>query len=369
MKEYYPNYFVSWLAKGTDLQESDLTNLEVLEPIFELNRQWVQQKEIENYTLQPDFVRAYTLFYMSMNMPKLWFLMDRGAIIPVGNEEIHFHDYGSGPGTFVWALIFYLKSKDKLKQLRSVCITEQSPVFIDQAKKLHKGLSQFLDLKHIEFTYERRDWRDSPPKQGQIAFFGNVTNELGPELATFKVENYFDQTSEIVFLEPGTSKWFHRFLPIRNQLLQKGWQIQFPCPQSQECPMLNSDNWCHMSINRFQHKLMQQMAGITGRRNHKHYFSAFHFSKNVKQSQSNWRMLSNIRRIKRSRVAWLCNGEKLKETVLNRRARSECNEAFETASIGDLLHVERSRHQPGLPKVGRLYSGDQVTNLSNGVDD
>ena len=340
LKQIFPKWYTKWLFDSLGIEEGDETSERLLDPLFKLNKNWLQ----ENYQQQEyawnetDVATAYALYYMSINIPKLWMVLNNSHLWR--SQEIHnvnsIVEFGCGPGTFLWSYLFYLYSEEpqqlaKLQKIRGVDI---SPENLKVARKLFDKLKSKKAFAHIEAEFICGQWEDEVQNGDEdLVIFGNSLIESTVDLTS--LEDTFDN---ILVIEPGTQKHFQRLKALRDSMLTKDWHIHFPCSGSSKCPM-SDDNWCHFHVNRFILPFVQKMSNAAKRRNHRHNFSAFLFSrKSSALSRQNWRMLSTVRKVKRSAIRYICNGEQMFEAVLPRKARNEDNKDFISMDAGELAY-------------------------------
>ena len=203
---------------------------DLVKAIEELSLKFTQKREqISDYLKDERLTSAYTAFYLTTNMPKLeaifkW--MPEAWLEKIKHST--FIDVGAGPGTFSLAFREWANSPVKVMQI------ETSPVMREQAKKLWEGL--YPDEKIL-----------TKPVGEKTLFFGHSANEMGAEAALKYIEDY--DPDHVLFIEPGTKDFFPQMLEIREVLLKFGFQILFPCPTADECPLKGSDtDWCHQFI-------------------------------------------------------------------------------------------------------------------------
>ena len=219
--------------------ESDL-----VKAIEELSLKFTQKREqISDYLKDERLTSAYTAFYLTTNMPKLeavfkW--MPETWLAQIKNST--FIDVGAGPGTFSLAFREWAEVPVKVMQI------ETSPVMRDQAKRIWEGLypDEKLLLKAEGETF---------------LFFGHSANEMGVEAALRYVKEY--NPDHILFIEPGTKEFFPQMLKIREGLLRYGFNILFPCPNADKCPLKDSStDWCHQFIQVRQESDVERLSQI-----------------------------------------------------------------------------------------------------------
>ena len=362
LKDTFPDWYKSWLFSSLSIKDGEESSEKYLSPLFSLNKNWLKENYNQNdYKWDAkDVARSYALYYMTINIPKLWMvLLNSGHW-----QEKHINDvksvteFGSGPGTFLWSYLFYLRKHkpEALKSLEKICAVDISQEHLDVGRELFENLKKYKEFNHLEAEFICGDWKDNYQKTGSdLNIFGNSLIESGIESDFIQNSNF----ENILIIEPGTLEQFKRLRKVKDSLSPEDWGIHFPCPNMAVCPM-KEDNWCHFHVNRFILPFIQKMSSAAGRRNHRHNFSAFLISKhNNRSNEQHFRVLSPNRKVKRTSIRYICNGKKLYEAVLNRKERSELNKDFincETAS-----YCETSSKL----KNSRLQSADTFKQLGN----
>lgn len=205
---------------------------ELLAAIEEISQKFtVNRDKIGDYLKDPRLVSAYTAFYLSTNIPKLqevfkW--MPEGWMDELKNCD--FIDLGAGPGTFSLAWKTMGAGKDFYQ-------IELSQLMKEQGKKIWEGLHQ-----EKLFQGSRWEWSNPNPK---FLLFGHSANEMGADVALDYIKKI--NPDHILFIEPGTKDFFPKMLKIRAELL-KEYNVLYPCPLPEKCPMDGTDNWCHQFI-------------------------------------------------------------------------------------------------------------------------
>ncbi len=365
--DYYPRGYQEWLFAGLGLRPGNETTAEMLERLRHLNQHFVKNIPEQDWHYQDDFqsMVAYTLYYMTIQMPKLWFILDRISSNP--SQPFSFEcedqiiDIGCGPGTSLWAGLFYLLSKqpDALKSIKSVIGIDQSATGLKIARQLALKLPDYFpELAHLEFKFIQRDWRTYSPASCDWLMVSNVIVED----TTNDMEWITKLCAKFLFIiEPGTCQVFHQILPLRNHLTDHNWNILFPCPSKNPCPM-TANNWCHFNINRFSFSFIQRLSHLIGNPNHRHHFTGFAFTcQDIKPSENQWRVLSSLKRVKRSGIRHLCDGKNMREVVLNRKDKVNTNQHFINAKAGDALIIDPHLGKAHFLQTSRLTKDDVVT--------
>lgn len=205
--------------------ESDLVRA-----IEEISLKFTKERDfIGDYLQDPRLVSAYAAFYLSTNLPKLAAVTH--WLTEVEQEELKqfdLIDVGAGPGTFslAWRELVGTKS----------AMIETSKLMREQATKFYQGLYQEEALFKPELLQKKK-----------LLLFGHSLNEMGVEAGLEYIKKY--NPEKIWLLEPGTKQSFALALKLRESLIAQKWQVRFPCLGQAECPMKNTDDWCHQYLH------------------------------------------------------------------------------------------------------------------------
>src|SRR5690606_4486369 len=74
--------------------------------------------------------------------------------------------------------------------------------------------------------------------------------------------NYIEKINpqHILFIEPGTKDFFPEMLRIREYLFSQGYEVLFPCPKKEVCPMNAKEDWCHQFIHVKQDEEVERLS-------------------------------------------------------------------------------------------------------------
>lgn len=248
--------------------ESDL-----IKAIEELSLKFTQNRErISDYLKDERLTSAYTAFYLTTNMPKLeavfkW--MPEAWIEQL--KQSTFIDVGAGPGTFSLAFREWAAVPVKVMQI------ETSQVMREQAKRIWEGLYPNEKLLH--------------KAEGEtFLLFGHSANEMGPEAALRYIKEY--DPDHVLFIEPGTKEFFPQMLKIREALLKSDFNILFPCPTAEECPLRGSaSDWCHQFIQVRQENDIERLSQIVKKDRRNLPLTVHAFSKTFTSTNSQSRVI------------------------------------------------------------------------------
>lgn len=209
---------------------------ELARSIEELSVKFTKDRhKIGDYLKDPRLVSAYTAFYLLTNIPKFeaihhW--LPESWLVDLKKSSLI--DLGAGPGTF--SLAWKVWGGEG-----SVFQIETSALMRDQGKKLWDGFFKGEKLQQMS------RWESPVISEDKFLLFGHSANEMGPELALDYIKKI--NPKHILFIEPGTKEFFPHMLTIRQALIESGFNILYPCPNSESCPMSGDpENWCHQFI-------------------------------------------------------------------------------------------------------------------------
>ncbi|MGB0452233.1 MAG: small ribosomal subunit Rsm22 family protein [Bacteriovoracaceae bacterium] len=213
----------------------DLEEIELVSNIKKLSTAFNQRNELlETYFNDEAYVSSYASLYLPTNAIKLDFILSKLSenVRELIKENITtFVDYGCGPGTYSLNWIEHFSDME-------VQIFDQSPLMMEQASKIIKGL-QNREAKHLNTAL----------KDESLLCLGNVLNEMNDSEIKNKIIN--SGYKAILLIEPGTKASFQKVLKLRSALISKGYQLFYPCPSQASCPLSRGerkDDWCHQTL-------------------------------------------------------------------------------------------------------------------------
>lgn len=278
---------------------------DLLKAIEELSAKFTKDRQnISDYLKDERLTSAYTAFYLTTNMPKLEAVFEW---MPKqwlqGFKDATFIDLGAGPGTFSLAFREYVGAPVKIQQI------ETSAVMRDQAKKLWEGLYPGEPLV-------------TKAEGEKVLFFGHSANEMGPDVALRYIRDL--DPDHILFIEPGTKDFFPKMLTIRDELIKKNYNILYPCPTSETCPLKGSaEDWCHQYIQVKQDSEVERLSQIA-RKDRRHLPLIVHaFSKTFKSTNPTSRVIRVLPETKFSYEWEACELNQLKHYQIMKRGMSK----------------------------------------------
>ena len=162
----FPSWYEDWLFASLKIDQGNVCQEKYLKPLISLNNCWLQ----ENYSKDQydwhsqEVATAYALYYMTANIPKLWMILDHAHR---WNEKhltqiTSITELGCGPGTFLWAYLFYLHQHHptQLSKITHIRGVDHSQENLDIATELFRSLKARPEFAHIEATFTYAEWQN-----------------------------------------------------------------------------------------------------------------------------------------------------------------------------------------------------------------
>jgi ribosomal protein RSM22 (predicted rRNA methylase) len=314
-------------------------------------------------------VNAYLLYYLPVNLVKLFPLLDElaggGAFDPAQRQHMSVLDIGCGPGTFMLGLLEYIcrhvrpdsavlqsisltgidRSKGSLAAadslIRQYCSAGCLPSGMTATASFRQGSLVSADFLKSSELYD-------------LILAGNVIAEMQGETLSFclaAVTKHLAPGGALIIVEPGTRRAARRLLDVRNLLLQNtSLRLYAPCLCAAPCPLQDDcGQWCHEKLFWQPTEAVRRIDGVLGftkEKGIKYSFLSFvkkdadRMSPYAGMPQENiWRVGSYVIQHKGEDRLWICNGRQRLQLRRLGRNRSETNRDFEQAERGDIAFV------------------------------
>lgn len=316
---------------------------ELVQTISQISKNFTSEREnLAHYLEDPRMVAAYTAFYMTTNIPKLDAIMLKLGAFVNQMEGRDIVDIGCGPGTFLLALRQKYHQSDK--QFIGI---ETSALMRKQALRLADGLG----LK-VVITEDIKNITVKDP----LVIFGHSANEMGAKTALKYVQRL--DAHSVLFIEPGTKQAFAPLMEIRESLLESSYDIQYPCPNNESCPMAKDKNdWCHQYLYVQQNSDVARLGQMVKKNRNllpitvHAYLKQRHSDISTEKDTEIKRVVRYLRQTKHSFEWQLCvansekNGNKLLHVELPKRSMSKKEiKQLEHVFAGDELHYQEVRN-------------------------
>lgn len=265
-------------------------------------------------------VSAYAAYYFATNYPKLIPALNKMGELSKKLQSCHVVDIGCGPGTFSFGL------RDFVADDKIVVGIDSSSLMVKQGQALSCAFK-----KEIEFS-------QSLPKrpEGELLLsFGHSINEMGH----LRCLEYVKKLSPdyLLIIEPGTKQSFNELRQLRETLLKENWQIQYPCPKSEACPMPEND-WCHQYIYVTQEDELARYSQILGINRNLMPVCIQLYARTKMDMIPSKRLLRYYKQTKHSFEWQVCHNNKLEDLEVTKRKLSKAD----------------------IKKVEKTYPGDEV---------
>jgi hypothetical protein len=217
-----------------------------LKELESLHASYINRSEIQ---WSDSLALVYLYYFFATNVGKLKPLLD---YLPLSFLEkistYEFIDMGAGPGTYTCAWYAALKARNLQVSKKFTLVEKSLPMRALAAKVLHEFLPESLEASIYSSLEEARIQEQQDQKERpKIMFWGHALNEIGAKEASLLCLK--TKPEVVMFLEPGTKQSFREASAMRSFLIQNGYEIHYPCPSSQACPMNETEDWCHQYVH------------------------------------------------------------------------------------------------------------------------
>lgn len=355
---------------------SEVSAPRLVKAVAALSRLFTRERETFSraYLDDPVLAAAYLSYFLPVNLAKIQLLLDEMPA-PEGGQRFSVLDLGSGPGTGMLAVLDWWHRRRSAAGL-SVVALDTVPAALRQTALLWKGYCcaagiTTASLRTCEGDLERKEWleqvREGAPFDLVIA--ANCLNELYSG-AKDPLGSRADLVAEVLQLlaphgtmmivEPAlrdTSRALHQ---VRDQLLQeKHCTVYSPCLHENSCPaLIKPDDWCHEERPWEAPGFIQEIDKEVGFIKDALKFSYLLLRKDgktiVERRPEVYRVVSELRKMKGEKRAWLCNEQGRQEVGRQDRLASPQNEAFDQWHRGAIVQIEKIVRKEKNGKVSSL---------------
>jgi ribosomal protein RSM22 (predicted rRNA methylase) len=317
---------------------------------------------------------AYLQYFLPVNLAKIQILLDEMPT-PEPVEGFCVLDIGSGPGTGTLAVLDWWHQQ-KLPGALSVTAVDGSSGALRHAGQLWdrycRAVSiQEADLQTYERDLERRAWLEQVRQKGpfDLIILANCLNEIFTDtgdsiMARAAIVDEFlallAPHGTMMIVEPALRETSRALHQVRDRLLQeKRCTLYSPCLHEQNCPALTRpDDWCHEERPWNPPAMIQQIDEVVGFIKDALKFSYVLLRKDgktiVNRRPDVYRVVSELRKLKGEKRAWLCNERGRQEVGRQDRLASPHNEALDQWHRGAIVQIENIVHKERRGKVSSL---------------
>eukprot|EP01103_Thecamoeba_quadrilineata_P002369 TRINITY_DN12335_c0_g1_i1.p1 TRINITY_DN12335_c0_g1~~TRINITY_DN12335_c0_g1_i1.p1 ORF type:complete len:555 (-),score=108.62 TRINITY_DN12335_c0_g1_i1:50-1714(-) len=230
--------------------------------------------------------KAEALSYVALRLPGIYATNIR-IFQEISNRFPEFTprtmlDFGSGPGTSIWAATQTWKSS-----INKIVAIEPSENMNEISKYLLKGSKKSEIVEYQRYLFTSNQPRGNSPSLNEAQYDLVVASYSLNELQSSRVRagvlrGLWDRVNPtggvLVLIESGTSLGFSiireaRELLLSHRVSSNHAQILAPCPHREVCPMPEG-SWCHFSQRVARDEFQRRARGVSGWQDEKYSFVA-----------------------------------------------------------------------------------------------
>ena len=350
-----------------------------LSKLFTIERDMLSQPYLDD----PAFAAAYLQYFLPVNLSKIQVLLgEMPAVESSGRFSVL--DLGSGPGTGALAVLDWWHQRKHSGTVSMVAVDNAAGA-LHQAERLWNSYLQAAGVTtarlHTRQTdVERGTWVEPMKKQApfDLIILANCLNEiyssvkdpipartgLVAELLTLLAPH-----GTMMIVEPALRETSRALHQVRDRLLQeKRCTVYSPCLHERNCPALvNFNDWCHEERAWEPPLAIQEIDEEVGFIKDALKFSYLLLRKDgktiIERRSDVYRVVSELRKLKGEKRAWLCNETGRPEVGRLDRLASPQNAAVDKWHRGAIVQIERivRKERDGkVSPVGRIESDAAV---------
>ncbi|MCS6886266.1 MAG: small ribosomal subunit Rsm22 family protein [Acidobacteriota bacterium] len=338
-------------VQGGELSKDVL--LPVARAVAQLSRSFTERAEFQvGYLDELHYRKAYLLYYLPINVPKTWALLNELSAKPklYLKGPIRVLDLGAGPGAATLGVLFHPLCGADIAEFFAV---DRVTAVLADYEWIVSRLAQKLQRRHVIKTFAARLETVKFDGEFDIIILSNVINELArikPRLVFDKVAEFLSLLSwqgSLLIVEPALKSAAIRLMKLRDALVEKcAVKIYSPCPAQSPCPMLATTDWCHSEVFWYRPRIVAQIDKLIGNRRDTLSFSYLIIRRdghNLAELLSDaplWRTVGKVHKQKGKSVCYCCGLGKYAPVV--KLKREAADKSFEKLRRGEYLHFSFS---------------------------
>lgn len=334
---------------------------------------------------------AYLAYFYPVNLAKVQVLLEElsPALCWRPNARVaRVLDLGCGPGTGIMGVLDWAASNGLLENGRLECVAvDRSRQALMTCRELwnryteRSGPQQAgLQSMHCDVQHS---WRSAIEQSRGVSDYDliimqNVVSELFvgvPDRIQRRADmvlgalDILSDNGTMMLIEPALQDSSRELHQVRNRLLETtACTVYSPCLHEAPCPALaNPDDWCHEERAWNPPTWIQAIDKEVGFIKDALKFSYILLRKDgqtvVERDPHLYRVVSELRRLKGEKRAWLCNGQGRPEVGRLNRLASPGNAAVDDWHRGAIVRISeivRRERNGKLSTVGRIESDSAV---------
>jgi len=338
--------------------------------VAELSRRFTHDRPIrpDAYLEDPVLRAGYLAYFFPVNLAKVQMLLSELPSVPDadrGERPGRVLDVGCGPGTAALAVLDWLHQRDPFRfHALHVVAVDHSRAALRECKRLWTAYQRpagpsgpCLVAHHCDVA-RAPDLRELAPRDGDrydLIILANTLNELfrdarDPVLRRTtlvrRLLDWLDNSGSLIILEPALRSVTRELHEVRDNLLaDRLCTVYSPCLRDRPCPALaKSDDWCHEERPWTAPSLVVAVDRQVGFIKDALKFSYVILRKDgrtiVPRAPGLFRVVSELRKMKGEKRAWLCNELGRPEVGRLDREYTAANAAFDQWHRGAIVRVE-----------------------------
>jgi hypothetical protein len=301
-----------------------------------------------HYSFRRDEADAYAAYYLPANCLKPALVLEESYLLgndPLPDQEAHWLDFGTGPGTAFWGISWWCAQRRKKLHFTG---WDQSSAFTDIARNLTSARpfgarAEFLASEGDPLQLVRK------LAPTHVSFVNSLAEiypdqkvrreEVGKLLRALRDLEKKDGRKRMLFLiEPGSRESSRELAALKDQLQeQKLGFVSLPCLDARPCGALaDPKDWCHEEAGCDFPDWLNELGAQAGMRKEALLFSYALLHTAPAEAAAQLRIVSQRLERKGQVECRLCTAEG-KRLVRVQRSKADSNtEAFFACARGDL---------------------------------
>ncbi|MGP1438195.1 MAG: small ribosomal subunit Rsm22 family protein [Treponema sp.] len=220
-----------------------------------------------DYLNNPVNLSSYIYYYLWWNLYRLVILFSSLQFELKDNSFVA--DFGTGPLTSILAL-WIAKPELREKEITFYCIDISAKV-MNLGEEIFYSLAKFTSKEKVKWKIKKVQGSFGIPLQNKLSLFisCNMFNELlwneqhhlKNEIRNYAktINSYLEEDGSCLIVEPGFPIGGAIISSFRQCFLEKGYNVESPCPHTAYCPLheksiggnnpIAKNKWCHFAFS------------------------------------------------------------------------------------------------------------------------